>query len=62
MSPTTETALKIRSARPDISPSDALSIARLPVERVHHLRRNGLLIVGQVKSTLRMLRFLGEVA
>jgi hypothetical protein len=51
-------ALAIRSVRPDIKISDALLIARLPRERVNHLRSHGLLNRGEVASTCRKLRFL----
>ncbi len=55
-------ALQIRQARPDISSRDALALARLPLARINHLRSHGLLNRGEVASTLRKLRILGEVA
>ncbi len=54
-------AKTIRQCRPDISCCDALALARLPRERVRHLRRFGLLNRCEVVSTLRKLRFLGEI-
>jgi hypothetical protein len=55
-------ARQIRAVRFDISLPDALAIARLPRERVNHLRRHGLLNRGKVVSTLQKLRTLGEIA
>ncbi len=55
-------ARKIRATRPDISLPNALAIARLPIERVNHLRRHRLLERQNVISTLKTLRFLGEIA
>jgi hypothetical protein len=54
-------ALQIRLARPDITPRDALAIARLPRARVNHLRSYGLLNRGEVALTIRKLRALGEI-
>jgi len=58
---TTHIAKQIRQARPDITSRDALAIARLPLARINHLRSHGLLNRGEVCSTLRKLRFLGEI-
>jgi hypothetical protein len=55
------TAKLIRQVRPDIAPRDALAIAGLPRARINHLRSHGSLNRGEVASTLRKLRFLGEI-
>ena len=54
-------AKQIRQVRPDITSRDAVAIARLPLTRINHLRDHGLLNRGEVASTLRKLRFLGEI-
>ena len=56
------TAIQIRKIRPDISCRDALAISRLPLARVQHLLSYGLLSRCEVASTLRKLRFLGEIS
>jgi hypothetical protein len=55
------TAIQIRKIRPDITARDALAISRLPRSRVQHLLSYGLLNRCEVVSTLRKLRFLGEI-
>ena len=55
-------AIQIRKIRPDITARDALAISRLPRSRVQHLRSYGLFNRSEVSSTLRKLRFLGEIS
>lgn len=56
----TEMYSAIRRLRPDISPLDALSIVRLPFDRARELYQLGKLSRSNVRTTVRILRFLGE--